>query len=177
MRLLLAIKLSEETKQVFEEQLAPLKYDYADANWTPKENLQISLEFFGDFPQYKPLLPVLEEVAFESEPFDLMTLSGGVFIDSKLTLYIDFYKSKAIEDLVRNVREKLAIENKFKFIPHVTVGKYRIPSKQQYFLIKKKFERLEFEHVFHVDTITLFESTVTSYHPVYKELASFKLGA
>jgi 2'-5' RNA ligase len=176
MRIFLAIKLSEETKQVFEEQLAPLKYDYADANWTPKENLHITLEYFGDFPQYKPLLPVLEEVAFENQPFDLITLSGGVFIDSKLTLYIDFYKSKAIEDLVKTVRQKLSIDNKFKFIPHVTVGKYRKPSKQQYFLMKKKFERLEFEHVFHVDEMTLFESVMTSHTPVYRELASFKLG-
>ena len=159
------------------DQLADLKADYADANWTPVENYHITLEFFGSFPQYKPILPILEEVAFESQPFDMMTLSGGIFIDDKLTLYIDFYKSKEIEDLVRNVREKLAIDNKFKYIPHVTVGKARKPSKQQYFLIKKKFERLKFEHNFLVSEVTLFESIPAGKRHIFEELASFKLGA
>lgn len=177
MRLFLAIKLSEETKQAIADQLIELKEDYADANWTPFDNYHITLEYFGSFPQYKPLLPILEEVAFEATPFDMMTLSGGVFIDDKLTLYIDFYKSKEIEDLVRNVRAKLAIDNKFKYIPHVTVGKARVPSKQQYFLMKKKFERLKFEHVFHVDEIVLYESVPAGKSHIFNELAVFKLGA
>lgn len=176
MRLFLGIKIPDNTKKLIHEQFADLQQDYADARWVPERNYIISLQYFGEIRDVDYLTSVLEEVAFENEPFSLMTLSGGIFIDSKLTLYIDFYREKKIENIVTTLREKLQIEDKHKYIPQITVGKARVPSKQQYFHMKKKFEKITFHHQFEVEEIVLLESVLTADSPTYKEVKSFKLG-
>ena len=57
----------------------------------------------------------------------------------------------------------------------MTLGRWKIPSKQQYFHLKNKLDELELDIEFPVTHLTLYQSVQTSDTPTYIEVAKFPL--
>jgi 2'-5' RNA ligase len=80
-----------------------------------------------------------------------------------------------LEYLVRRIKDDLGAKDIKKYLPHVTIARWKIPSKQQYFLIKKKLQAMRIDLSFTVDHLFLYQSVSHKHHPVYKKLRQFDL--
>ncbi len=175
MRLFLAIDLPDEAKKAVEKQLLPLKREYADFRWVEPENLHLTLHFFGDVKNSDKIVEFMNDLVFDIPTFHLYSSELGLFIKNNITLYIGFQRNKILERVVRGIKERSALGTSRKFVSHLTFSRYRIPSKQQYLLIKKKLKNFALDIEFKVQTITLFESIPGTQKPVYKKIAEFPL--
>ena len=72
-------------------------------------------------------------------------------IQNNISIFIDFRREKEIERISESINE---VE---KFVPRLILAKYKIPSKQQYFVIKKRLSNLEVDISFKVNKLSLFE--------------------
>lgn len=177
MRLFLAIDIPEHIKDTLDQQLEPLRREYGDMNWIPKKHFHITTLYLGDIPGgVEAVRPNIEQAVFYAEPFSMITLTGGVWIHRSLTLYLDFYRVKQLDALVGHIDEAFQYERDLKYIPHLTIGKARIPSKQQYHHLKKKLENFKPDLEFEIDELTLFKSDLSGPKPVYTPMERFKLG-
>ncbi|PIV09172.1 RNA 2',3'-cyclic phosphodiesterase [Candidatus Roizmanbacteria bacterium CG02_land_8_20_14_3_00_36_15] len=169
MRLFLAIDLPKKTKKELEDQLSEIKLEYPQFNWIPKENFHITLHFFGEVIQAEKLIERLKEQLFDKESFYLYSTNSDLFINAKIIIYLNFRKEKRLLKIEKVVGDKKG------FIPHLTFARWRIPSKQQYFVLKKKFEKLAIDISFPVKKLVLFQTIPKGKYPLYKKLASFPL--
>lgn len=178
MRLFLAVDLPDKVKEKLDSQISNLKKEYGDYNWVSKDRFHITLLFFGEIESKQEIDYIKKSIAeavFDVESFILYSLSADTFINSKIVLHIKFRREKIVEDLVMKIKIKLQAENNERFIPHLTIARAKIPSKQQYFHLKKKLARLPIDIDFPVKKIHLFESILDRQKPIYKRIASFPL--
>ena len=120
MRLFIAIDLSDEIKDA----LLAVQNGWYDrgvrGNFTPEENMHLTLAFIGDYPDPGPVLDALSGVSFA--PFEI-TLEGlGCFGD---LWWAGLRESAPLAAVVRRVRRALA-ENgipfdRKRFSPHITL--------------------------------------------------------
>lgn len=120
MRLFLAVCLSDEMKNALLDVQNALYDRGVRGNFTPEENMHLTLAFIGDYPEAAPVLEALSEVAFS--PFEL-TLGGlGCFGD---LWWAGLKGSAALEALARRVRRSLAERgipfDRKRFSPHITL--------------------------------------------------------
>lgn len=178
MRLFLAIDLPDKLKERIENQIDSLKKEYGNFNWVPKENFHLTLHFIGEIEtsqQVEAIKKRIEESIYDAEDFILYATGADLFINGKIIIYIGFRREKAAEDLVLKIQSVFGNTEYKKFTPHLTVAKAKIPSKQQYYHLKKKLARLPIDMDFAVHEIVLFESIPDSQKPIYKRIASFSL--
>ncbi len=175
MRLFLAIDLPTETKKTIEKELRPLHQQYPNFRWVEQNNYHLTLHFFGDVKSPDGIIRFMNELVYDIPSFYLYSSKLGLFIKDNITLYIGFHRNKTLEGLVKRIKEKSALGTSRKFVSHLTFGRYRIPSKQQYLLLKKKLKNFVLDIEFKVQTITLFESIIGTPKPVYKKIAEFPL--
>lgn len=120
MRLFIAINLSGEMKDAL-IQVQNEMYDQGiRGNFTPEENMHLTLAFIGEYPSAEPVLDALCEVAMT--PFDI-TLEGiGCFRD---LWWAGLKESVPLAAVVRRVRRALSEHeipfDRKKFSPHITL--------------------------------------------------------
>ncbi len=179
MRLFLAVEIPETIKNKLYQQITPLRRDYPQLTWVAPEYYHITMQFFGEVSNTKELIGKIQDILYDAPAFSLFSLGTGLFIDRKITVYADFQREKKIEELVEKVRSTIATTNEssksYKYIPHLTLARYKIPSKQQYLLMKKKLEQFEIDLEFFVDHVTLYQSVLEAQAPVYKKIFEFPL--
>ena len=176
MRLFLAIDLPTNVKKQLNEQIKSIKHEYPQFNWAPYKNFHITVYFFGEIEDYKPIEKRLEEVVFDQKAFYLYSFSLGLFLNHKIVIYLDFRREKTIEIIARRIKEIFnKPHNGLKFIPHLSLARYKIPSKQQYLVLKKRLERLPVDISFKVKKLVLFESILKGKLPQYKKLKEVSL--
>lgn len=177
MRIFLGIKLPEKTAKLIQKSIVPLQQKYYTARWVQPKNFHLTVTFIGEVPDYKKLIPKIEKAIFDVRPFTLDLKGGGIFQRDALVLFIEAYRQKALEKLAEDLNIALLHRPlEYRYIPHITIGRARNPSKQQYVHMKKLFEELEIEHNFEVHEITLFKSELKGGDLLsYEELVSFKL--
>jgi 2'-5' RNA ligase len=175
MRLFLAIELPAEIKRKLHEQLISLNREYRQFAWVDPENYHITLHFFGEVEKPESLIDRIERAIFEIQPFRLYSFDAGMFINKKITLYVGFRREKSLERMVDNLKETFAPDSQVEYVPHLTIARYKLPSKQQYLLLKKKLPSMPVEIEFPVKSITLFQSIVAHKKSIYKKIKSFKL--
>lgn len=166
MRLFAALELPGDIQGDIEEWGKPFLQENPDLKWTARENLHVTLRFFGD------LLP--GDVAGEMKKLNLekhlpvgFTLNrSGSFGRPPSVLWLGGWFSREITEaanLLGNIPDDRGGIRKRRFFPHVTVARARtgrevprIP-----FLLSLQGES---------STIALFSSTLTPSGPVYRKL-------
>ena len=175
MRLFLAIDLPTASKKKLAEQLEKLMNDYTNFTWVPPENYHITLYFFGEISNVEKIKKKVEEAIFDVESFRLYSIGADLFIKNKILLYIYFKREKKAEALESKIKNIFQIKDKKKFIPHLTIGRYKVPSKQQYINLKKKLNQLTITIDFPVNNVYLFQSNLSQGKSIYKKIATFRL--
>lgn len=175
MRLFLAIDLPGQAKKSIEKQLETFHNEYPYFRWVESVNYHLTLHFFGDVSSPDKIMEWMNDLVYDIPSFYLYSSELGLFMKDNLTLYVRFQRNKILESLVKRIKERSALGTSRKFVSHLTFGRYKIPSKQQYLLLKKKLKKFDLDTDFKVETITLFESVLGTQKPVYKKIAEFPL--
>ncbi len=178
MRLFLGIELPPKAKRLLEKQLTEYKMEYRDINWIPEDNLHITLHFFGEVDEADlgVVKEKLESVLYDTHAFYLFSLGTDLSINKfNLRLFVEIKRDKKMDQLVDRVNELFPITKKNEFSPHISLAKYRIPSKQQYYLMKKKLQRTRVDIEIPVLSVFLYNSDIRGKVPVYTKLAEFPL--
>lgn len=159
MRLFAAIPVPEFIQSQLEDLQAPL----AGARWLPKENLHLTLEFYGErsVGDFQRLSEALEEVDFS--PFELCLNQFAIFGSREpRVLFAQAENEKACKKLFHNIRRvsdrlKIPVEKR-KFIPHVTLARLKnvSPPAIASFIENTAFPALRFQ----VESFVIFESTL-----------------
>lgn len=153
------------------------------AAWRPRENLHLTLRFFGDTPE-----PVaddvdagLAEAALRAIPFDVRLKGVGVFGGADPhALWVGVAESAALASLAagceRAARRAGLKPEPRKFTPHVTIAYLRNPDRDR--LIKFEQRCALFESApWRVDSFTLFSSRLRRDAPsIYYREADYRLG-
>ncbi len=175
MRLFLAIDLPDKVKSSLTQQLKNIYREYPNFKWVSTENFHITLLFFGEANNSETIINKIREATYDEGKFYLYSLNADLFLKHKIILHLDFQRSKELERIVEKLREEFNLNEKQKFVPHLTIGRYRIASKQQYLLLKKKLKHLKIDIEFKVNKLILFDSLLTSKKPVYNRIMEFPL--
>ena len=120
MRLFLAVNLSPEMKNALTDVQRAMYDRGVRGNFTPAENLHLTLAFIGEYPSADAVMDALSGVTFT--PFDLQLDGVGRFGD---LWWAGLRESAALAAIVRRVRRALAeggipFDRKH-FNPHVTL--------------------------------------------------------
>jgi 2'-5' RNA ligase len=178
MKLFLGINLPEDAIQKVYEQTDPIRRDYPDFNWVPTDNLHVTLYHIGEVADTKIPLVVeyVENSIYDVEKTHLFARATDLFINTKqIILYMSFLRNKVIEDVHERMLTLFEDKSTKKYIPHLTMARYKIPSKQQYFHLKKKLHDLDVELDFSVTQIHLYQSIDRARNPLYNIIKSFPL--
>lgn len=158
MKLTLKIELPDETKNQIVDQLADFKKVYSQFQWEPIEKYNILVHSFGEFSNSKITISKLETALFDKNLFYLYALEVALTIQNNITLFIDFKREKEIERISDSIKNEFQMfQNSDKFVPRLVLANYKIPSKQQYFVIKKRLTNLDIDLSFKVNKLSLFE--------------------
>ncbi len=177
MRLFLAVELPEKVKKQLDEQLKNIKKEYPQFSWVSPENFHVTIHFFGETDQVAKIKKKIPDLLWDQTAFFLYSLDSDAFVNHKLTVYLNFRREKKIEQLAERISSNFDQNkvNERKFIPHLTLARGPRSSKQQYFVLKKRLEKIDINISFPVKQIVLFESILNGRKPVYKKIAAFKL--
>ncbi|MEK7633988.1 MAG: hypothetical protein AAB437_04050 [Patescibacteria group bacterium] len=168
MNLSLKIELSDETKKQIVDQLADFRKLYPQFQWEKTENYDILVHSFGEFSDPKRTIGKLETALFDKKIFYLYVYEVSLAIQNNITLYLDFRREKEIERISESIYDQFSMnQNTEKYVPRLILANHKIPSKQQYFVIKKRLSNLEIDISFKVNKLSLFEGE--------KKIHTFKL--
>ncbi|MDO4973784.1 MAG: RNA 2',3'-cyclic phosphodiesterase [Eubacteriales bacterium] len=120
MRLFVAVRLSPELRKALIQVQNAMRDHGVRGNFTPEENLHLTLAFIGDYPDEQAVLDALSTVRFT--PFTLSLDGVGCFGD---LWWAGVQESAPLAALARRVRRALA-ENgipfdRKRFSPHITL--------------------------------------------------------
>ena len=120
MRLFIAVNLSKEMKDALINAQNEMYDGGVRGNYTPEENLHLTLAFIGEYPDAEPVLEALSAVSFT--PFILALEGMGRFGD---LWWAGMQASPPLASLARRVRHALAEGgipfDRKRFSPHITL--------------------------------------------------------
>ena len=166
MRLFLAIPLTTQLKIALTGLQTSLRTRGVQGNFTPAENLHLTLAFIGEYPEAEPVLEVLESVPFR--PFPL-TLEGlGAFPQ---VWWAGIRENPELDACVKRLRHSLAEAgipyDRKVFKPHITL--VRKPSCRD----ERALAGLHFGgETMRVERVCLFRSDRGKNGMIYRELGS-----
>ena len=175
MRLFLAIDVPVETKNSIGQQLLPYLKRYPMFRWVEPQQYHITLQFYGEQTSETDVISKIEEAIFETVPFEISLDSGVGFMRGDMVVALSVNRSQHLNALVRTLDAKLGFERQRSFFPHITIARGRVPSKQQYLMLKKKFSAIRIHDEFEVKDLALIKSELTSNGPIYTTVHEFTL--
>ena len=120
MRLFIAIRLSDEIRSSIAGMQARMRQRDVRGNYTPKENLHLTLAFIGEYSDPDRVLEIISGLPFA--PFELALNGMGSFGD---LWWVGLEESQALKDYVRRLRHALAEAgipyDRKRFSPHITL--------------------------------------------------------
>lgn len=166
MRLFIAIQLSTEMKNAVKDIQDTFRWQHVRGNYTPKENLHITLAFIGEYGDPDEVLEALEGVSFPAFPITMDKV--GCFDD---LWWAGLADSDPLQSLARKVRHALAEAgipfDKKKFKPHITF------LRRAEYAGGRKISHMSIEPLtMKVDRISLMRSTFGKNGMIYTELGS-----
>ena len=119
MRLFIAIPLEDEAARAVTDVQRTFRRQNVRGNYTPEENLHLTLAFIGEYSDPDAVLAAMEQVRFA--PFNVTIDHVGCFDE---LWWAGLQESKPLDALARSLRHALAQANvpfdKKRFRPHVT---------------------------------------------------------
>ena len=165
MRLFIAIQLTEEMKDSIRDVQEQFREQGVKGNYTPSENMHMTLAFIGEYNDPDKVLEALGAVDFE--PFTITMNYVGHFDDLWWT---GIAESKELSNLAKQVRHELANAgipfDRKRFVPHMTI--LRKPVYTATMNLKTNILTTEMK----VDHISLMLSTRGKNGMIYTELGS-----
>ncbi len=121
MRLFIAVNLSDEMREALIDAQNDMYDNGVRGNFSPEENLHLTLAFIGEYPNPEDVLSALSDI--EIKPFTITLDKCGSFGGD--LWWAGLQPSPALESIVRKVRRALA-ENDIpfdrkRFSPHITL--------------------------------------------------------
>ncbi len=176
MRLFLAVDLPAQAKLQIEKQLVPLVSVYPDCRFVSPENYHVTVYFFGEVSDLQNITTRLDKVIYDAPQFYLYSQKLDLFMHEKITIYLDFLREKKLDKIASSIEQEFGtFSNARKYVAHMTLARCRIPSKQQYFVLKKRLSKVDVDVTFPVRKLTLFNSILSGPKPNYQKIASYKL--
>ena len=122
MRLFVAIELSEDIKDALSSVIISLKRQGADANFTRRDNMHLTLAFIGETPRLADAKACIDTV--DADAFEFSISDSGCFGD---LMWVGGCRRPALDALAQKVRRSLlsagfAIDEK-PFRSHITVAR------------------------------------------------------
>lgn len=120
MRLFIAVALSDDMKAALLSAQNELYGRGVRGNYTPEENMHLTLAFIGEYPSAEPVLDALSTVSFT--PFTISLEGMGCFGD---LWWAGTGESAPLASVARRVRRALADHeipfDRKRFSPHITL--------------------------------------------------------
>jgi 2'-5' RNA ligase len=178
LRLFAALDLPDDVA----EHLLTLMKNVPGAKWRPRENLHLTLRFFGETaePTAAEIDAALEEVAAATAPFELKLKRVGAFgKDAPHTLWAGIEKNAALEKLAadceRAARRVALKPEARKFAAHVTLAYLGGTDPGQVRSFEQRFSLFE-SRAFEVEGFGLYSSWVRKSAPsLYRLEADYPL--
>lgn len=175
MRAFIAIRIPYETKKELEEIQNRLKSLPLQLKWVSPANLHITLKFLGNINQaeLEKIKNILSDVCIYFSPFYIRLEDFGFFPgrQNPRIFFLNFSSDQFLENISKKLEERLEKEGfmkEKKFKPHITLA--RIKSSKNIGQLLDKIKDLKAKGGFKVNTISIYESTLTSQGPLYEEL-------
>lgn len=164
------------------ERVRPLFVGVPGARWRPRENLHVTLRFFGEIAENiaEDLDAELGEVAGKHGRFDLRLKGAGFFgREAPHALWLGLADSEALTALAadcdRAARRCRIPPSEHKFRPHMTVAYLAGTTLERVIAFEKRLALYESEH-WTADAFFLLSSHVRRNAPsLYAEEASYSL--
>ncbi|NQS99944.1 MAG: RNA 2',3'-cyclic phosphodiesterase [Candidatus Omnitrophica bacterium] len=183
MRVFIAIELSAEVQEELRRVQDQLKPAGADVKWVEPEDIHLTLKFLGDvslelIAEVKKQLDALVKV---HQRFELTIGGVGAFPKVEYPRVIWVGAERGAEqtvELANSLEEKLLnfgfLKEKRQLKPHLTLG--RVRSSQNRNQLRELLQSVTVQpKTSQVETVVLFESTLTSQGAIYKALHKVKL--
>jgi 2'-5' RNA ligase len=184
-RVFVAVDISLEARRKAAAYIETLRNEFGNVRtgWEKPEKLHLTLKFLGDANEKRlaELSKIASAISNKISNFKLQIAETGVFPNARSArvLWIDA-KDEAgnlakINDLLEAECEKIGFaKEKRKFVPHLTIGRVRVPERAGE-LAKKHLENI-FEPVeFEVSEIVIYESKLLPTGSVYSVVSKHEL--
>jgi RNA 2',3'-cyclic 3'-phosphodiesterase len=176
-RLFIAATLPDSLKEVFQEQLK--QFQYPSLRFLPAQNLHLTLYFIGNIsPGYLPQIKeTIKNISRQYQPFILNyeQTEAGPNPKKPRLIWARFKPNSLFEQLSNEFSDLLSTEpvNTKTAIPHITLARFRKDKPISHDIkIVTSSEQL----TLHVETISLWESILSTPHPEYSVLETYPLG-
>jgi 2'-5' RNA ligase len=165
------------------DRIGPLMRGVPGAKWRPRENLHVTLRFYGEMNEAvaEDLDAALGEVALKHAPFDVRLKGAGFFgREEPHALWLGLEESAPLRALAadcdRAARRCRLPAADHKFTPHMTVAYLSGATLDRVIAFEKRLALYESE-AWTVDAFFLLSSHVRRNAPsLYSEEASYPLG-
>lgn len=137
-RSFLAFELPEEIRNIVRDSLREMKRSALDTRWTREENIHITLVFMGNLPEesVQKIGKTVEEICGNYTSFNIQLKGIGAFggRNNARVLWFgldgDIERMGVFRDHLQKNLESFGIkQEKRKFRPHLTIGRFRKGSK------------------------------------------------
>jgi len=175
-RVFIGIPVDKNSQQHISEALKPIEKSRQDISWVPAGNRHLTLAFLGNKPAsvVENLIQLFDETYRRESPFqyNMSTLTRFPGLKGRIVALLGD-PVRPLNNLAQIALELLRRNNiqfdQREFRPHITLGRIK-----QAKHVKTDFDRRMNVNL-NIDTIVLYQSTLTGSGPVYSKLKQTRL--
>lgn len=181
-RAFLAVDIDENLLGKILDVQDKIKSAEAPVKFVERENLHLTLKFFGDIAVEKinEISSVTEEKIENYEPFPIAFSGMGVFPSMRYirVLWIGTQDYEAFSSMQKDLDEefmKMGFPKERSYVPHLTIGRLKGSTNKE-ILVEKIKELIDVQiGSMEIKEIVLKKSELTPSGPIYTDLEVFKL--
>ncbi len=179
MRLFYGIELNDDIRDNIYQIIQDLDINYRGIKWVEKENLHITLEFFGETNknEMENLIELTKNINFTKFNLSLYSIGGFPFLEKAKVLWVGLKEHKIelmnlynkLHFTCKNIKSNL---DDRPYHPHITIARVKRPLNSSNIKKIEKYSQMNFGELT-VKKITLFQSELKKQGPEYKIIQRF----